>query len=159
MRIKDDGLDYQYGNPSGNVDKNDIRSVKRSEMVPGDLGLKLIDDRPVIFRRICHGDPSRSLWFRGHPLPLCSRCIFFYPSLLIGIIPGILNIALIDPPVVSMLVFTLVSLSPLVVDGLTQYYGMRRSNNILRIVTGTMAGLGSGIATPFLFYRFYLALF
>jgi uncharacterized membrane protein len=72
---------------------------------------------------------------------------------------GILNISLIDPPVLSMLALTLIAITPLVIDGLTQYYGLRMSNNHLRAITGLVAGIGSGIALPFILWRFALAIF
>ncbi len=124
-----------------------------------DIALKVIDDRPQIFKKVCHGDPERSLWIGGHPLPLCSRCIFFYPSLLVSIPLGIISIIIFDPPVLTMLIFTIIMLGPLTLDGLTQYHGWRTSNNFLRAVTGTLAGIGSGIATPYLAWRFYLIIF
>lgn len=140
-----------------NADKKG--SVKRSRMSAEDVGLKIIDDRPPLLKKVCHGDPERSLWIGGHPLPLCSRCIFFYPSLLLSIPVGIISVIFMDPPILSMLIFTVLMLGPLTVDGLTQYHGWRTSNNFLRAVTGTLAGIGSGIAAPYLAWRFYLIIF
>jgi uncharacterized membrane protein len=143
----------------GVIVKEDSKgSVKRSRMIVEDMGLKIIDDRPPLLRRVCHGDPERSLWIGGHPLPLCSRCIFFYPSLFLSIPLGIISIIIFDPPVLTMFIFTIIMLGPLALDGLTQYHGLRSSNNPLRAATGTLAGIGSGIAAPYLAWRFYLIL-
>jgi len=129
--------------------KND-GSIKRSEMTVKELGLKVIDDRHWILRKACHGDPSRSFWCRGKPFPLCSRCTAFYPAIILGLPAGILLTILFEPA--SWLALVLFSLleAPLVIDGMTQYQGWRRSNNLIRAVTGAMAGAGIGGGVGFM---------
>jgi uncharacterized membrane protein len=129
------------------------RPVRRSEMRKEDIGLKMIDDRNPLLRKACHGDPVRSFWFRGRPFPLCARCTTLYPSMLIGLSAGIPIVVLLGPT--SWMVFAAFCIleAPLVLDGLTQYKGWRRSNNFLRAVTGGLAGSGIGLAVGYIFIR------
>ncbi|MGA1819387.1 MAG: DUF2085 domain-containing protein [Thermoplasmatota archaeon] len=125
-------------------------SMKRSEMTTKDLGLKVIDDRHWLYRRTCHGDPSRSFWWRGRPMPLCSRCTAFYPMVPLGLLIGIFLTFFFDPPSwLALLVFSILE-GPLVIDGLSQYQGMRSSNNLIRAITGAMAGAGIGGGIAFM---------
>lgn len=161
MRIMSDELDeWSYQQETAWKNVISMRSgggrpdtIKRSEMTRMDMDLKVIDDRPYLMRRICHGIPERCFWYRGHPLPLCARCTLFYPSLIITIPIGILVAVLLSPPAFSMLLFTTLTISPLVIDGLTQYHGLRSSTNMIRAVTGALAGIGSGIAAPYVMMR------
>ena len=128
-------------------------SVKRSEMTVKDLGLRVIDDRHLLLRKACHGDPSRSFWCRGKPLPLCSRCTAFYPMVPLGLLTGLVMTFIFEPPSwIALSVFSILE-APLVIDGLTQYKGIRRSNNLIRAVTGAMAGAGIGGGIAFLLVR------
>lgn len=127
--------------------------VKRSEMIRTDIECQVIDDRHYIFRRTCHGDPGRSFWINGHPLPLCARCSLFYPTIPLGMILGILILIFLDPSSLMMSGLTILLISPLAIDGLTQYHGKRSSNNILRAITGAAAGIGSGIALVYVISR------
>ena len=130
--------------------KRKQNSVRRSEMTRDDIGLKIIDDRHPIFAKTCHGNPERSFWFRGRPLPLCSRCITFYPFIIIGIPVGVIITRFLDLAPLFMLVLVLGMFIPLIVDGYTQYIGWRRSDNMRRAVTGSIAGIGSGIAAVYI---------
>ena len=124
--------------------------VKRSKMTIDDLDLRIIDDRPWLLRKACHGDPSRTFWIRGRPLPLCSRCISFYPVIPVGGVLGWVLFSLIGLLSWQMLIiFTLLE-APLVIDGWTQYIGWRRSNNRLRSITGALAGIGIGAGVVYM---------
>ena len=113
-------------------------------MTAEDLGLKIVDDRNWLLRRTCHGDPTRCFWVYDRPFPLCSRCTTFYPSIVVGSIAGFTLSYLVEMPSWTVLLaFVLLEL-PLVIDGLTQYKGWRSSNNVLRALTGMMAGIGIG---------------
>lgn len=95
------------------------------------LGKK--DIRVFLF---CHGLPERCPALLGHKLPLCYRCI----GLIMGIIP-VLFIRVLTYR--ELLLFTsIILLTPITLDGVTQNLGLRRSNNFLRFTTGLMGGLG-----------------
>ena len=83
----------------------------------------------------CHKIPSRSFFFKGRQFPLCARCT--------GIYLGYLSLPFftIDIFHISLLV-SLILIIPTFIDGLTQAYCKRESNNVLRFVTGLMSGIG-----------------
>jgi uncharacterized membrane protein len=83
----------------------------------------------------CHRIPERSFFFRGKQFPFCARCTGINASfLLIPIFT--LNIIVINLAVSFLL------MAPAVIDGLTQAFCNRESNNYLRLTTGLMMGLG-----------------
>jgi uncharacterized membrane protein len=45
---------------------------------------------------------------------------------------------------------------PAGIDGTTQYFGLRESNNYLRLVTGLLGGIGLGILVKAFKYYIYL---
>ncbi len=127
--------------------------VRRSEMTRADINTKVFDDRHPILKKGCHGNPRKSFWVKGHPFPLCARCAFLYPTIPFGVIGCILLNSLFDPSSLIMTGIVSLLISPMVIDGLTQYYCARSSNNILRAVTGALAGIGSGLALFFIISR------
>jgi uncharacterized membrane protein len=84
----------------------------------------------------CHQKPERSFFWKGKQLPVCARCT--------GIHLGYLSfpIFLFSFWTVSLF-WTLILIIPTLIDGLTQAYWKRESNNLLRVVTGLMAGIGT----------------
>lgn len=85
----------------------------------------------LIFGRIfrCHQLSDRSFHICGFQLPLCARCTgIFFGLILIG------PLLCVFLPVNMYISFYLASF--MFFDGYTQYLGIRKSNNILRLVTG-----------------------
>ena len=83
----------------------------------------------------CHRIPERSFFYKGKQFPVCARCTGIY----IGYIAiFIFAITLTYIP----LLWSFVLLLPVMIDGLTQAYCRRESNNILRLLTGIMFGVG-----------------
>ena len=76
----------------------------------------------------------------GYKLPVCARDTGFYGFMLIG---GILMFALNKhkdneiPP----FIWIIVALIPIGLDGGTQFLGLRESTNLLRFITGGIAGI------------------
>jgi uncharacterized membrane protein len=126
------------------------KMVKRSEMRIEDLGLRIIDDRPYLIRKVCHGDPWRSFWFRGRPLPLCARCTTIYLSIPVGIALGLLMAFMVKPSMLIVTIIFILLVLPGVMDGLTQYWWKRRSNNLLRAYTGVLYGGGIGLGMVYI---------
>jgi len=85
---------------------------------------------------ICHSIPERCFCINNHRLPICARCT----GILIG---GIITIAInfILNPTLN-LIFSVAFIIPMVIDGTTQLFGWRKSNNSLRFLTGFLAGIG-----------------
>ncbi|NDW17348.1 DUF2085 domain-containing protein [Dysgonomonas sp. 216] len=84
----------------------------------------------------CHRMPERSFFFRGKQFPVCARCTGVYMGYL-SIIPFAFSLISIN------FWFSCLLLLPTVVDGLTQAYCKRESNNFIRVTTGFCAGIGA----------------
>jgi uncharacterized membrane protein len=103
-----------------------------------------------IMRKICHQRPDRSFFIFGKKLPLCARCLGIYLSFFVGIIIAILNIDwLMNFKFLQIIIFLVVGITPLLIDGFTQLYKLRESNNILRLITGALMGF---VCSVFLVY-------
>ncbi len=83
----------------------------------------------------CHRKPERSFFYKGKQFPVCARCTGIhigyvaYPLLLFKVI-------WFSFPITILLIL------PTAIDGLTQAYFNRESNNWLRAITGLTAGVG-----------------
>ena len=95
-----------------------------------------------ILKFVCHRRPDRTLSYKNHYFPLCARCTGFYISGFIFLI--IFLIINIHYPKYLLVIYVL-SLIPLAIDGITQYFGFRESTNLIRVVTGVIAGFGVGL--------------
>jgi uncharacterized membrane protein len=90
----------------------------------------------IPFRLVCHGIDSRSLEIAGVAMPICARCFAMYAGGLAGI-AAFFALRLRGP---IPLLWLLVALAPMALDGLSQATGLRESSNVLRVVTGLAAG-------------------
>ncbi len=76
----------------------------------------------------------------GYKMALCERCMAIYGSMFFGsILFGLVRTRL--KPLDLRLY--LVLLAPMAVDGVTQLFGLRESDYVLRTITGVLFGLGS----------------
>ena len=82
----------------------------------------------------------------GRELRLCARCSGYVIGLSsFTIYTGFLGLATGLWSQVSM-IFTIIALSmPMILDWVTQSWGLRDSTNFIRIATGTLMGLGIGV--------------
>ena len=88
---------------------------------------------------ICHRRHDRTFNFHGHYFPVCARCTGIYIGAILYLIYSLFFIFYYSNIVLLAALFII---SPLIIDGLTQYLGFRESNNILRFSTGFAAGVG-----------------
>lgn len=88
---------------------------------------------------ICHRIPERTIIFRGFYFPVCSRCTGLYIGVFLCLI--YLNLYYIDYNI-NLLIISVLMIIPTFIDGITQFIDFRQSNNILRLLTGLIAGLG-----------------
>jgi len=105
---------------------------------------------------ICHRKPERSFHLKGHQFPVCARCTGIYISLFLYFIYSYyfyLNHGL------GLVIFGIILLLPMYVDGMTQYYWDRESNNNLRLITGLIGGLGLAIIITNIIYFIFNILF
>lgn len=84
----------------------------------------------------CHRKPERSFFWRGKQFPVCARCT--------GIHLGYLAFPIFTFGLAYLNVWwTLLLMIPTIIDGLTQAYFKRESNNFMRVTTGLAAGIGA----------------
>jgi uncharacterized membrane protein len=97
---------------------------------------------------LCHRIEERSIRFFGLGKYLCARCLGI---LLGGIIGIIINRLIFNVPPL----FGFLCLLPMLIDGFSQSFGLRQSNNELRLLTGFLFGFGMTPVLNFLFLRFW----
>lgn len=104
-----------------------------------------------IFKYFCHQKPERSFHINNHKFPVCARCTGFYISIIIYIILA-MNIVITYN--ITTTIIAIILITPTIVDGTTQYFGLRESNNTLRFITGLMGGIGLMIIVKTLKFMF-----
>ena len=82
----------------------------------------------------CHQMPERSFFYKGYQFPVCARCT----GLIIGYLLGVLIYFL---KVLNWKIAIILCI-PLVLDGGSQYLNWRISNQVLRLITGILFGIG-----------------
>lgn len=87
----------------------------------------------IAFGTYCHRMPERSFFYKGKQFPVCARCTGFYLGYFV------LPFFLLYP--LSILV-SVALLIPAFLDGFTQALCKRESTNLIRVITGFLAGVG-----------------
>lgn len=98
--------------------------------------------KPLFFslHYVCAQIPSHSFYIFGHQLGLCARNLSIYASMFLGSFVFVLSKKrLLGIPWWLWLLMIL----PMALDGTTQLFGWRESTWELRLITGTLFGLGS----------------
>ena len=80
---------------------------------------------------LCHAKEERCFKIKNFTLPICSRCLGIY----FGVISGII---LYEFGIKIPIMFVILLIIPLIVDGFTQLFIQRFSNNPLRFITGLL---------------------
>lgn len=98
--------------------------------------------KPLFFSLhfVCAQIPSHSFYIFGHQLGLCERNFSIYTSMFFGCLVFVLSKKRF--PGIPWWLWILMML-PMAWDGITQMFGWRESTWILRLVTGTLFGLGN----------------
>lgn len=95
-----------------------------------------------IFRKypFCHSLPARSLHYNGRYCGLCARCTTMY----LGGILTTLSFPLWNAKVTAAggLMIGVLLITPAGIDGTTQMFTKRESNNKFRVATGFLLGIG-----------------
>jgi uncharacterized membrane protein len=89
---------------------------------------------------VCAQIPSHSFYIFGHQLGLCARNFSIYTSMFIGCLIFVLTKKRMCA--IPWWLWILMML-PMGLDGTTQMIGLRESDWILRVVTGTLFGVGN----------------
>ncbi len=84
---------------------------------------------------LCHRREDRCVKFLGLEHIMCSRCLGIWLGYLLGASIFTMNFRI--PIQISILM-----VFPMLIDGFSQNFGFRESNNILRIITGILFGTG-----------------
>jgi uncharacterized membrane protein len=105
------------------------------------FGLDVIA-KPIFFalHYVCAQIPSHSFYMFGHQFGLCARNLSIYSSMFLGSLIFVLSKKRI--PGIPWWLWVLLIL-PMAIDGTTQMFGLRESTWELRVLTGTLFGLGS----------------
>jgi uncharacterized membrane protein len=106
--------------------------------------------KPIFYllHLICAQIPAHSFYILGHQLGMCARNFSVYASMFVGSLVFVLSKKRLPGlPWWAWLLFMV----PMAYDGLTQMFGLRESTWELRVLTGTLFGLGNmWFALPFL---------
>ena len=107
------------------------------------LMVKEFEFASLFLRKICHQYPSRCFYIFGSNMGLCARCFTIYSTLTFYCI--FFSFFDINLKFKSKWIISISLMMPLIIDGITQYYGFRNSSNVLRFITGVLAGSGLSI--------------
>ena len=91
-----------------------------------------------IGKLICHRIPERSFFYKNHQFPVCARCTGVYLSLIT--LPFLIKLNL---EITTFIIAGIILLTPMAIDGITQLFKLRESNNYLRLITGFIGGIGT----------------
>lgn len=87
---------------------------------------------------ICHRRADRSFFYKNHQFPVCARCTGIYLTILLIPIFKLLHLSF-----EQLLICGIILIIPMAIDGTTQLFGKRESNNSLRFITGILGGIGT----------------
>lgn len=93
--------------------------------------------------RLCHQKEERSFFINGNQMPFCARCTGIFFGILAGIGFCLFYRIKLDK---KFLYFFIIAIIPIGVDGMGQLIGFWESTNIIRLLTGSIVGVLTGIA-------------
>jgi len=93
--------------------------------------------------RLCHQQADRSLVLNGNQLPFCARCTAIWLGFVVGLGFLVLYTIELNEKFLFVILFSLV---PIGIDGVGQLFGFWESTNLIRFVTGILAGGVCGMA-------------
>jgi len=97
-----------------------------------------------VYRFFCDELPTHSFYIFGYQICLCQRCLAIYTSMLLsGITLAVLRKRR-EVPSITWWMWVL-AMVPMAMDGGTQLFGLRESNVWLRLLTGTVFGVGTAL--------------
>ena len=82
----------------------------------------------------CHRIKERSIPFFGLEKYLCARCMGVLFGSFLGLLLKLLGFQI-------PFIFGIFLMTPLILDGLTQAFHLRTSNNFIRMITGLLFGI------------------
>jgi uncharacterized membrane protein len=121
--------------------------------IPGDFHYKLT----AMGFGVCHQIPSHSYFIGGHQMPLCARCSGTYLGALVALVLlVVLRRRAGGLPAPQLIAVLAVFFGAMVLDGLNSTIqtfgsGFWQTNNVIRILTGALAG----VSISFMFYPMF----
>ena len=104
---------------------------------------------------ICHRLPDRTFKVKNWYFPVCSRCTGFY----IGAFSYFIYVYFFYVEyTITLILLAIIMMTPTLLDGFTQFFDFRESNNMLRLFTGLMGGVGLAILIKALKYTILIHL-
>jgi uncharacterized membrane protein len=110
----------------------------------------MIDDIPSPWNliygagdRLCHQKADRSFFINENQMPFCSRCTAIWSGLAIGLCFMVFYKIELNEKFLFLIIIGIV---PIGIDGIGQLLGFWESNNIIRLITGLLAGIVVGLA-------------
>lgn len=100
---------------------------------------------------VCHQKSERCFVYQGKRMNICSRCFGLYLFSFVGLVLGF-SVSPVYLTKIFLLKLTLIFTLPFFIDGFTQFIGLRESNNLLRFVTGSLAGFICGVDLYYLIF-------
>ncbi len=100
------------------------------------------DLKPVFKLFICHRIPERTFKIGEWYFPVCSRCTGAYTGLFSYFI---FVYFVFIPYTLPFILMGILMITPMALDGITQFLNLRESNNSLRFFTGLIGGIGLAI--------------
>ncbi|MEM4257647.1 MAG: DUF2085 domain-containing protein [Candidatus Thermoplasmatota archaeon] len=98
--------------------------------------------------QLCHQHKERSFFINGNQMPFCSRCTAIWLGIVLGL--GIMLFYCFELTE-RFIVLILLCLIPIGIDGFGQLFGFWESINLIRFMTGLLAGLICGVAFGVIF--------
>jgi uncharacterized membrane protein len=129
------GLDGSIGSLDHGEDLDDVPWPQRAVYLLGDIN--------------CHQQADRSFDLNGNQMPFCARDL----GLLAGAVLGLAAFVLLGRKVPWT--WLLVLLVPMALDGVVQAITDYESSNVLRLLTGAIAGLAAGYVAGALINNFF----
>ncbi|MBE3120911.1 MAG: DUF2085 domain-containing protein [Thermoplasmata archaeon] len=93
--------------------------------------------------RLCHQQASRSLFLNGNEMPFCTRCTAIWLGIVLGLGFMVFFTIELNEKFVAII---LLGLIPIGIDGVGQLLDFWESTNLLRFITGLLAGGVCGVA-------------
>lgn len=131
------GLDGSIGTLDHGDDLNDVPWPQRAVYLLGDVN--------------CHQQADRSFFVNENQMPFCARDL----GLLAGAALGLAAFVILERRVTWA--WLLVLLVPMAVDGVLQAITDYESSNVLRLLTGALAGFAAGYGAGTLIADFFAA--
>lgn len=97
--------------------------------------------------RLCHQKYERSFIINDNQMPFCARCTAIFLGITVGI--GFMIFFKIELDL-KFLILLLMGFIPIGIDGIGQHLGFWESNNYIRLITGLLIGIVTGITISIL---------